>query len=79
MKILIHINFHLIVNVRLFIFPGRIIIRSALETKKPKRDSISSMSDDDKDFKRIKTEHPSPEREPREVYNKNPGKLFNIN
>lgn len=53
---------------------GRIIIRSALETKKPKRDSISSISDDDKDLKRIKTEHPSPERVP--IYNKNPGLYY---
>ncbi|CAH0725086.1 unnamed protein product, partial [Brenthis ino] len=54
---------------------GRIIIRSALETKKPKRDSsIGSISDDDKDYKRVKSEKMSPDREPN--YNKNPGMYY---
>ncbi|CAG4934613.1 unnamed protein product [Colias eurytheme] len=45
-------------------FDGRIIIRSALETKKPRRNSISSISSDDLDEKRVKTEKLStPERE----------------
>ncbi|XP_038221986.1 A-kinase anchor protein 17A isoform X2 [Zerene cesonia] len=45
-------------------FDGRIIIRSALETKKPKRDSISSISSDDMEEKRVKTEKmTTPERE----------------
>ncbi|CAK1542356.1 unnamed protein product [Leptosia nina] len=44
---------------------GRIIIRSALETKKPRRDSsISSISSEDLDKKRVKTERlTTPERE----------------
>ncbi|XP_075979453.1 A-kinase anchor protein 17A isoform X2 [Anticarsia gemmatalis] len=44
---------------------GRIVIRSALETKKPKRDSsLSSASSDGRDTRRIKTERLStPERE----------------
>ncbi|XP_052742369.1 A-kinase anchor protein 17A isoform X3 [Bicyclus anynana] len=43
---------------------GRIIIRSALETKKPHRESISSMSEDEQIHKRVKSERPtSPERD----------------
>ncbi|XP_034833211.2 A-kinase anchor protein 17A isoform X5 [Maniola hyperantus] len=50
---------------------GRIVIRSALETKKPLRESsISSVSEDERELKRVKTERLStPERE---GYNKNP-------
>ncbi|XP_046966866.1 A-kinase anchor protein 17A-like isoform X2 [Vanessa cardui] len=52
---------------------GRIIIRSALETKKPKRESsISSISEDERDRKRVKTEKlTTPEREV--IYNKTAG------
>ncbi|VVC98552.1 unnamed protein product, partial [Leptidea sinapis] len=56
------------------ILDGRIIIRSALETKQPKRDSsASSISSDDRNEKRVKTEkHASPEREREHEY-KHPG------
>ncbi|XP_050349926.1 A-kinase anchor protein 17A isoform X2 [Nymphalis io] len=52
---------------------GRIIIRSALETKKPKRESsISSISEDERDRKRVKNETlTTPEREV--IYNKTAG------
>ncbi|XP_047505889.1 A-kinase anchor protein 17A isoform X1 [Pieris napi] len=43
---------------------GRILIRSALETKKPRRESASSLSSEDLNHKRVKTEKlTSPERD----------------